>query len=167
MAHGTGFKERGELAGEDKIAAVKIIEIFVCIPHELHFIGGRLYCPADITAQFSGSIECLLIQHREGGDEPVGFALFFPTYSTWLGRSGMWLEDLYITPSARKRGAGTLMLRHLARLCVERAYGRFEWNSRNFNHAATEFYVGLGARPVEETTTFRVAGEGLERLAAG
>jgi GNAT superfamily N-acetyltransferase len=74
--------------------------------------------------------ECLLIEQREGGDGPVGFALFFQTYSTWLGRVGMWLEDLYITPRARKRGAGTLTLRHLARLCVERGYGRLEWNSR-------------------------------------
>ena len=104
-----------------------------------------------------------LICERDG--EPVGFAVYFFNYSTWLGRNGLYLEDLYVTPAARGTGAGKALLRHLARLAVERGCGRFEWSVLDWNEPAIRFYESLGARPQEEWTTYRLTGEALLALA--
>ena len=100
------------------------------------------------------------------GDAPVGFALFFHNYSTFLGQSGIYLEDLYVRPETRGRGAGRLLLAHLARLAVERGCGRLEWAVLDWNEQATRFYKNLGAVPMDEWTTFRLTGESLSDLAA-
>ena len=99
--------------------------------------------------------------------EPVGFALFFHNFSTFLGRPGLYLEDLFVRPDARGRGVGQALLRYLARLAVDRGCGRFEWSVLDWNESAIRFYRSLGAQPLEEWTVMRVTGDALERLAAG
>jgi GNAT superfamily N-acetyltransferase len=98
--------------------------------------------------------------------EPVGFALFFQNYSTFLGRRGLYLEDLFVLPEWRGRGAGRALLTHLARLAVERGCGRLEWAVLDWNEPAIGFYKSLGAQPMHEWTIFRVTGESLRLLAA-
>jgi GNAT superfamily N-acetyltransferase len=98
------------------------------------------------------------------GGEPVGFALFFHNYSTFLGQPGLYLEDLYVQPAARGKGVGKKLLAHLAQLAVDRNCGRLEWAVLNWNQPAIDFYQGIGARPNSEWTTYRLAGEALERL---
>src|SRR3954466_10297847 len=100
------------------------------------------------------------------GDEPAGFALFFHNYSTFLGRPGIYLEDLYVRPEMRGRGTGRALLAHLARLAVERGCGRLEWWVLDWNERAIRFYRSLGARPMDDWTVFRVAGDDLHHLAA-
>jgi GNAT superfamily N-acetyltransferase len=97
---------------------------------------------------------------------PVGFALFFPSYSTFLGKPGLYLEDLFVRPSHRGRGLGLALLRHLAGLCVERGYGRFEWSVLDWNEPAIRFYRSVGAEPLSEWTRFRLTGDALAALAA-
>ena len=99
--------------------------------------------------------------------QPVGFALFFHNFSTFLGRRGLWLEDLFVRDEYRHRGVATALLRALARIAEERRCGRFEWAVLDWNEDAIRFYTGLGARPMSDWTTFRVAGEALEKLASG
>jgi len=99
--------------------------------------------------------------------EPVGFALVFPTFSTVLGKPGLYLEDLYVRPAARGFGVGRSLLEHLARLTVERGWGRLEWAVLDWNEPSIEFYKKMGARPMSEWTVFRLAGERLSSLALG
>ena len=103
----------------------------------------------------------------EEGGEPVGFALFFHNYSTFLAQPGIYLEDLYVRPEARGRGAGRLLLAHLARLAKERGCGRLEWWVLDWNEPAIRFYRALGAQPMDDWTVFRVTGDALDRLAEG
>ncbi len=100
------------------------------------------------------------------GAEPAGFALFFHNFSTWVGRRGLYLEDLYVRPAFRGRGYGRALLLHLAAIAVERGCGRMEWSVLDWNEPAIGFYRSLGAVPMEEWTIFRLAGEAL-RGAAG
>lgn len=100
------------------------------------------------------------------GDEAAGFALFFHNYSTFLGRRGLALEDLFVRPAWRGRGLGRRLLAHLAALAVERDCGRFEWSVLDWNEGAIRFYRSVGAEPMSDWTTYRVAGPALERLAA-
>jgi len=102
----------------------------------------------------------------EWGGDPVAFALFFHNFSTFLGRPGVYLEDLYVRPAMRGRGIGKAMLAHLARIAVERGCGRFEWSVLDWNEPAIAFYRSLGAEPMEEWTVQRVTGAALNRLAA-
>jgi GNAT superfamily N-acetyltransferase len=95
----------------------------------------------------------------------VGFALFFHNYSTVLGRLGIYLEDLYVKPELRGRGIGRALLRHLARLALERGCGRLEWSVLDWNEPALAFYRSIGAKPVEGWTVHRVTAEALQRLA--
>ncbi len=101
----------------------------------------------------------------EADGEPVGFALFFHNYSTFLAQPGLYLEDLYVRPEARGRGIGRALLAHLARLARERDCGRMEWWVLDWNEAAIRFYHSLGARPMDEWTVFRLTGDDLARLA--
>jgi GNAT superfamily N-acetyltransferase len=100
----------------------------------------------------------------DGEDEPVGMMLWFLNYSTWAGVHGIYLEDLYVRPAARGGGAGRAMLAELARLCVRRGYARLDWSVLQWN-PAREFYHAIGAKPLEEWVPYRLAGEGLHRLA--
>jgi GNAT superfamily N-acetyltransferase len=102
----------------------------------------------------------------EDGGQPVGFALFFHTFSTFLGRPGIYLEDLYVRPEARGHGVGRALLVHLARLAEARGCGRVEWAVLDWNAPAIGFYERLGARPNAEWTVYRLTGAPLAALAA-
>lgn len=99
------------------------------------------------------------------GDSPVGFALFFHNFSTFLGKPGLYLEDLYVQPQVRGKGYGKALLKYLAKIAVERGCGRFEWWVLDWNDPSIQFYKSLGATPMDEWTVFRVTGENLEKLA--
>ena len=101
----------------------------------------------------------------ELGSEPVGFAVFFHSFSTFVGRKGLYLEDLYVRPHARRRGVGRALITFVAKIAVERRCGRFEWSVLDWNTRAVDFYRSLGAVAMDEWTVQRVAGEALERLA--
>ena len=101
------------------------------------------------------------------GDDPAGLALFFHNFSTFLGRTGIYLEDLYVRPEFRGAGVGRALLVHVARLAKERGCGRLEWSVLDWNEPAIGFYRGIGASPVSGWTVYRLTGETLDRLAAG
>lgn len=107
----------------------------------------------------------VLIGESEG--QPVGFALFFSNFSTFLGRPGIFLEDLYVRPQARGKGLGTAFFRHLARLCAQRGYGRLEWSCLDWNEPSIRFYLSMGARPMSDWTSYRITGGVLSALAEG
>jgi len=100
----------------------------------------------------------------EEDGQPIGFALFFHTFSTFLARPGIYLEDLFVLAEHRGRGVGRALLAHLAHLAVERGCGRLEWAVLNWNQEAIRFYERLGARPNSEWTVYRLAGEALGSL---
>jgi GNAT superfamily N-acetyltransferase len=99
-------------------------------------------------------------------ETPAGFALFFHTYSTFLGQRGLYLEDLFVIPEMRGRGIGTRLLGQLARIAVARGCGRLEWAALDWNEPAIGFYKHLGATPMHDWTVFRVSGDTLAGLAA-
>jgi GNAT superfamily N-acetyltransferase len=100
-------------------------------------------------------------------DEVAGFALFFPNFSTFLAKPGIYLEDLYVRQKFRGQGCGEALLRHLARTAVERGCGRLEWSVLDWNVHAIDFYKSLGAAPMDQWTVHRVTGEALVKLASG
>jgi GNAT superfamily N-acetyltransferase len=100
------------------------------------------------------------------GAEAVGFALYFHNFSTFLGRKGLYLEDLFVKPAHRRHGYGRALLLHVARIAHERGCGRLEWMALDWNRPAIEFYRSLGAVEMAEWRLFRVTGEALARLAA-
>ena len=100
----------------------------------------------------------------EGGKE-IGFALFFYNFSTFLGRAGIYLEDLYVQPEYRGKGYGKAILKKLAAIAVERGCGRLEWWCLDWNKPSVDFYLSLGAEPMSDWTVYRIAGDTLKRLA--
>lgn len=122
--------------------------------------------PAQLAAQLGSErppFECVLADLDRA---PVGFALFFHNYSTWRGRPGLYLEDLFVTPSARGRGVGLALFRHLARVAVERGCARMEWAVLDWNEPAIAFYRHQGAVPLTDWTTFRLTGDALIEAAS-
>lgn len=97
--------------------------------------------------------------------EAIGFAVYFYNYSTWQGRKGLYLEDLYVSPKHRGLGAGKFLLRHLAQVAVEEGCGRFEWSVLDWNQPAIEFYDSVGAKPQAEWLKYRLAGDDLFNFA--
>ena len=108
---------------------------------------------------------CLIAETDTG--EPAGFALWFLNFSTWLGRHGIYLEDLYVRPPFRGQGYGKALLAELAAICTERGYGRLDWWVLDWNEPAIAFYRSIGAVPMDEWTVHRVTGDPLRDLAAG
>ncbi len=104
----------------------------------------------------------VLLAFAEG--EPVGFAVYFHNFSTFLGRKGLWLEDIFVKPDRRGHGYGKALLLAVARIARERGCGRFEWAALDWNTPAWEFYRALGATPLEDWTMFRVTGAALDKL---
>ena len=98
-------------------------------------------------------------------DTPVGFALFFHNFSTWLGRPGLYLEDLFVKPEKRGKGYGRALLVDLAKIAYERGCGRMEWAVLDWNDPAIKFYRSLGAKPMDEWTVFRLTRDGIAELA--
>jgi GNAT superfamily N-acetyltransferase len=121
--------------------------------------------PEDITQSLFGPQPCAhaLLASLDG--EPVGFALYFYNFSTFLGRPGLYLEDLFVRPAARGHGIGRRLLVELARLAIERGCGRMEWAVLDWNEPAIRFYRKLGAAPNDDWITYRLSGEALGKLA--
>ncbi|AJX33712.1 GNAT family N-acetyltransferase [Burkholderia oklahomensis] len=107
---------------------------------------------------------CALICEVDG--EPAGFAVYFFSYSTWLGRQGLYLEDLYVSPRFRGAGAGKRLLHALARIAVDNGCGRFEWSVLDWNEPAIRFYEGIGASAQSEWVRYRLAGDALRAFAS-
>ena len=118
----------------------------------------------ELRAQMAGTsppFECLIADEKTN---PIGFALFFRSYSTWLGQPLLFLEDFFVEEKYRGRGAGVLLIKRLARIAHERGYRRIEWRVLDWNSPAQSFYRSLGAFPIDEWTVWRVEGEALDRL---
>jgi GNAT superfamily N-acetyltransferase len=142
------------------------------VPTILHFITElaryekleheMIATEADLRATlFAETPQAEVILSFEKEDVPVGFALFFPNYSTFLGKAGIHLEDLFVLPEYRGRGYGKGLLTHLRKIAHQRGAGRLEWNVLDWNTPAIEFYLSIGAKPVSGWTTFRLLGEDL------
>jgi GNAT superfamily N-acetyltransferase len=122
---------------------------------------------ADLHAALFGPDPSAGCQVAELDGAVVGFALWYRSFSTWQGRPGLWLEDLFVRPEARGGGLGRELLRSLAQVCVDRGWTRFEWWVLDWNTPAQGFYRSLGARPEDDWTVWRVDGDALAQLAAG
>lgn len=120
---------------------------------------------AQIRATLFGPRPYAEVVFGEQDGRPVGFALFFHNFSTFVGKPGLYLEDLFVDPEARGRGYGQALMAYLAQLAVERGCGRFEWSVLNWNEPSIAFYRGLGARPLDAWTVYRMEDEALRRLA--
>ena len=125
----------------------------------------------DVVATEELLHEWLFVHHKaeviigEFQGEPIGFALFFHNFSTFLGRAGIYLEDLYIQPEYRGRGMGKTMLLYLTKIAVDRGCGRVDWSCLDWNTPAIDFYISLGAEDLSEWTGYRVSGDTLDELA--
>jgi GNAT superfamily N-acetyltransferase len=111
-----------------------------------------------------GSVTDAVILEADG--KPAGFAVWFYNYSTWQAKNGLYLEDLYVSPNHRGTGAGKLLLKHLARVAVEKGCGRFEWSVLDWNEPAIRVYDAIGAEPQTEWIRYRMSGETLKAFAA-
>jgi len=120
---------------------------------------------ADLLVDGFGPAPRYLCLMADWEGAPAGFAFYFHNYSTWQGRWGLYLEDLFVRPQHRGRGIGKALLVELARIAVREGCGRFQWQVLDWNTPAIEFYERLGARPLKEWMTMRIDGEALERLA--
>jgi GNAT superfamily N-acetyltransferase len=121
----------------------------------------------DLRAALLAAQPSLFAHVADDGGRAVGFALWFLSYSTWAGRHGIYLEDLYVKPERRAQGHGRALLAELARICVERGYQRLEWSVLDWNSPALRFYESLGAVPLDEWTVHRLTGPALHALAEG
>jgi len=121
---------------------------------------------AQLRATLFGPRPAAEVLIAELAGEPVGFALFFTSYSTFLAKPGLYLEDLFVRPAARGSGVGGALMAACAKVAVERDYGRFEWSVLDWNEPALKFYRSLGATPMGEWTVQRLVGEPLRALAA-
>jgi len=128
-------------------------------PHEVTATEKQL---ADVLFGKRPAAEVLLAFE---GQSPVGFAVYFYNFSTWLGRAGLYLEDLFVKPEKRGKGYGRALLVELAKIACERGCGRMEWAVLDWNEPAMKFYRTLGAKPMDEWTVFRLTRDGIARLA--
>jgi len=115
----------------------------------------------------AGGQPSLFAHVAEADGQVVGFALWFLNYSTWLGKHGIYLEDLYVRPERRGQGHGRALLAELARICVDRGYGRLDWSVLDWNSPTRRFYESLGAVTVDEWVIYRLTGPALHAVAAG
>ena len=128
--------------------------------------------PNDVTATENGLVEVLFDEKPSAevllafeDETAVGFAVFFHNFSTWLGRPGLYLEDLFVRPEDRGKGYGRALLIHLAKIARDRGCGRMEWAVLDWNEPAIQFYRKLGAKPMDEWTVFRLTRHGIAKLA--
>lgn len=148
-------------------ADVPQILAFVCELAEYEKLADEAVASeADVTEQLFGGHPAAEIVIAEVDGQSAGFALFFHNFSTFLGRRGLYLEDLFVRPQYRGLGLGKRLMVHLARLAVERGCGRFEWSVLDWNEPAIRFYRGLGAVGLEEWTVQRLSGPALHALVA-
>jgi len=147
----------------DVPAIYQLIRDLAAYERGLHEVTGT---EADLYQSLFGADPAVFAHVAEEDGVVAGFALWFRNYSTWLGRPGIYLEDLYVRPELRGRGLGRALLAELAALCVERGYGRLEWWVLDWNAPARGFYAALGAVAMDEWTVHRLTGEPLRALAA-
>jgi GNAT superfamily N-acetyltransferase len=128
--------------------------------------------PNDVTATEKGLAEVLFGENPAAevllafeNETAVGFAVFFHNFSTWLGRPGLYLEDLFVRPEDRGKGYGRALLIHLAKIARDRGCGRLEWAVLDWNEPAIQFYHKIGAKPMDEWTAFRLTHDGIAKLA--
>jgi len=143
------------------MALIRELAVYERLAHE---VEGDVETLAE---HLFGSDPAAHVLLAEDDGEPVAFALWFRSFSTFLTRPGLYLEDLYVRESHRGRGVGTALLRQLAAIAVERGFGRVEWWVLDWNEPAIGFYHAIGARPMDEWTTFRLDGDALHRFANG
>ena len=154
-----------------KIRSAEISDLSVILQF-IHDLAKYEKAPNEVKLSLSELEESLfgntpqvycLISEADG--KATGFAVWHLNYSTWLGRHGIYLEDLYVDPKYRGLGHGKALLRRLAQICIERGYKRLQWWVLDWNETAIEFYKSIGAQPMDEWTVFRVSGSSLEKLA--
>lgn len=146
---------------EDAAVLLRFISELAAYEREPDAVEATVEGLAEDLRRSPPPFECLF---AELDGAPVGFALFFHNYSTWRARHGLYLEDLWVTPAARRQGVGRRLLRELAALSVERGCARMEWSVLDWNELAIDFYAGLGAQPMSGWTTWRLDGEALAAL---
>ena len=128
--------------------------------------------PTEVTATEKQLVDVLFSERPAAevllafqGESPVGFAIYFYNFSTWLGRPGLYLEDLFVKPEQRGKGYGRALLVELAKIALDRGCGRMEWAVLDWNESAIKFYRSLGAKPMDEWTVFRLTRDGIFKLA--
>ncbi|MDQ6809833.1 MAG: GNAT family N-acetyltransferase [Verrucomicrobiota bacterium] len=159
-----------ELPLEIRAASVADVPLILSLIKEL---AEYERAPNDVVASEAGLREVLFDDEAAAnvliafaGGEPVGFAVYFFNFSTWLGKAGLYLEDLFVRPELRGNGYGRALLIELAKIAQARGCGRMEWAVLDWNEPAIQFYRKLGASPMDEWTVFRLTGEGIANLAA-
>ncbi|EIC85116.1 GNAT family N-acetyltransferase [Serratia sp. M24T3] len=157
----TSFKIRSAVADDAQAIFDMIVELAV---YEKALVEVKTN-PREIleTLFGEGSVTEALICEVAG--KAVGYAVFFTSYSTWMGRNGIYLEDLYVSPDSRGLGAGKAMIQKIAQLAVERRCARLEWSVLDWNKPAIDFYLGIGAKPMDEWVRYRLDGEALVSFA--
>ncbi|WP_203226044.1 GNAT family N-acetyltransferase [Bacillus kwashiorkori] len=151
-----------------RFAEVKDVQLILQFIHELaeyEKLRNEVVATEELLREnvFNKKMAEVIIGEYEG--EPVGFALFFHNFSTFIGKPGIYLEDLYVRQQYRNRGFGKMLLSHLAKLAVERDCGRLEWSVLNWNEPSIQFYKNLGAIPMNDWTVYRVHDDSLKNLA--
>lgn len=134
---------------------------------EFENLLDRVTATEELLSQWLFERKTARVLLARAAGEAVGYALFFESFSTFLGKGGLYLEDLYVRPAHRGRGLGRELLRRLAGLACEQGYGRLEWACLDWNRPSIDFYLSLGARPVEGWTVYRLEGETLWDMAEG
>ncbi|WP_396119822.1 GNAT family N-acetyltransferase [Devosia aquimaris] len=158
----TGLTIRPAVAGD----AAQIVAFIAALAEYEKLSHEAKATEADITRDLFGADPKVFCEIAEWDGEPVGFALWFYTYSTFQGRHGIWLEDLYVDPGQRGRRIGKALLVHLARRCVAEGLGRFEWWVLDWNEPSIDFYKSQGGVMQDEWTKVRVDGDALLKLGA-
>ena len=160
MERETGFRfaERGDCA---------IILRFIRELAEYEHLADEVVASEESLTEWLFDKHCAEVLFAMANGQEIGFALFFTSFSTFLGRAGLYLEDLYVLPDFRGRGIGTSILRELARIVVERGYGRFEWACLDWNTPSIELYRSFGVEPMSDWTTYRLSGDKLAGFADG
>jgi GNAT superfamily N-acetyltransferase len=140
----------------------------------IHDLATYERAPDEVTATEQQLVDVLFGERPAAevllafeGESPVGFAVFFYNFSTWLGRAGLYLEDLFVKPEKRDKGYGRALLVALAKIARDRECGRMEWAVLDWNEPAIKFYRALGAKPMHEWTVFRLTRDGIAKLAEG
>lgn len=161
---GTSVKTRIVAATRDDVPLIRrfILEL---AEYEKALPGEAPVTEQDLLDTLFGERPAAEVLIAYAGDEPAGFALFFHNYSTWLGKRGIYLEDLFVKPAFRKHGIGFALLRELARIAVDRDCGRLDWSVLNWNELAISFYKQIGAKHMDEWSIFRLTGDALARVA--
>jgi len=160
MEKDTSFNIRPSTPADTRLILKFILELA-----EYEKMTDQVIATADILKEWLFEKRTAEVVIAELDSVPVGYMLFFQNFSTFLGRGGIYLEDLYIQPHARGKGFGKQLLKYLAAEAVKRGCGRMEWACLDWNRPSIDFYLSLGAQPMDEWTTYRLSGDALRQLA--